>query len=107
MSKKKAESQEGAAQGAPDFEKALARLEAIVEEMEGGKLSLEAMLSRFEEGQALVKICAAKLEQVERRIEILVKAGDKVTAKPFDESGSGEEPEEEAEAGGKEEGLPF
>ena len=34
-------------------------------------------------------------------------AGDKVTAKPFDESGSGEEPEEEAEAGGKEEGLPF
>lgn len=106
MSKKRTESQDGI-QGGPDFEKALARLEAIVEEMEGGKLSLEAMLSRFEEGQALVKVCSAKLEQVERRIEILVKAGDKITAKPFDESGTGEEPERESAAESKDEGLPF
>ena len=85
------------------FEKALGRLETIVEEMESGKLSLEDMMKRFEEGQGLVKVCSSKLNQVERRIEILVKDGESVKAEPFadsaDEAGSGhDEP-------GK--GLPF
>lgn len=65
------------------FEKALGRLETIVEEMESGTLSLEDMMKRFEEGQALVKLCSGKLNQVERRIEILVKEGDAVTVEPF------------------------
>jgi len=106
MSKKKNESLEGNEE-TPDFEKALARLEVIVQEMESGKLSLEAMLVRFEEGQALVKVCAGKLEQVERRIEILVKAGDKVVARPFDEAEAGAAPEEEPAAGDTDPGLPF
>jgi exodeoxyribonuclease VII small subunit len=85
------------------FEKALARLETIVEEMESGSLSLEDMMKRFEEGQALVKLCSGKLNQVERRIEILVKEGESVTAEPFaDSAAPAEEPADEPGNG-----LPF
>lgn len=85
------------------FEKALGRLETIVEEMEGGTLSLEDMMARFEEGQRLVKLCSAKLNQVERRIEILVKEGENVTAEPFEEED--EAPAEKDDEPGN--GLPF
>lgn len=57
----------------PDFEKSLERLETIVQEMETGGLSLEKMMRHFEEGMRLVKFCSAKLNEVERKIEILVK----------------------------------
>jgi len=73
------------------FEKALERLESIVSEMEGGSLSLDKMISRFEEGQSLLKFCTQKLNEVERKIEVLVKKGDKVSTEPFDEK-SVEEP---------------
>lgn len=85
------------------FEKALARLETIVEEMESGSLSLEDMMKRFEEGQALVKLCAGKLNQVEKRIEILVREGETVKAEPFaDSATSTEAPSDEPGNG-----LPF
>lgn len=91
MSKKRSEEQ-AEPQDDISFEKALGRLETIVEEMEGGTLSLEDMMKRFEEGQGLVKVCGAKLNQVERRIEILARNGDSVTAEPFEEQA---EPESE------------
>lgn len=69
---------------APDFEKALARLEKIVEEMEGGDLGLEAMMARFEEGQKLLAFCGTRLRDIEKKIEILTREGDAVVAKPFD-----------------------
>ncbi len=100
MSKKKADEQ-APKQDDVSFEKALGRLETIVEEMESGKLSLEDMMKRFEEGQSLVKICSSKLNQVERRIEILVKEGDTVIAEPFAESSN----ESDDETRGN--GLPF
>ena len=112
MTRKKTESQDPAA-GTPAFEEALDRLETIVGEMEGGKLSLEDMMARFEEGQSLVKICTQKLNQVERRIEILMKEGDHVVAKPFAEQGEGadeetaeDDPKADAE-GDAPGGLPF
>ncbi|MCZ7592789.1 MAG: exodeoxyribonuclease VII small subunit [Kiritimatiellae bacterium] len=67
-----------------DFEKSLARLEALVKEMEGGALSLDKMMERFEEGSQLIKICDAKLNEVEKKIETLVKKGEAVTTEPFD-----------------------
>ncbi|OGV57443.1 MAG: exodeoxyribonuclease VII small subunit [Lentisphaerae bacterium RIFOXYA12_FULL_48_11] len=67
------------------FEKALERLEEIVEEMEGGSLSLDKMIAGFEEGQTLLKFCTQKLNEVEKKIEVLVKKGDKVSTEPFDE----------------------
>ena len=67
------------------FEKALERLEEIVEEMEGGSLSLDKMIAGFEEGQALLKFCTQKLNEVEKKIEVLVKKGDKISTEPLDE----------------------
>jgi exodeoxyribonuclease VII small subunit len=53
------------------FEAALARLEAIVQELEGKDLSLEETLARYEEGSRLVRVCTLRLEQAEQRIQEL------------------------------------
>jgi exodeoxyribonuclease VII small subunit len=66
------------------FEKALERLEQIVAEMESGKLSLERMISHFEEGSKLVKYCSGKLNEVEKKIELLLTKDGQVTTVPFD-----------------------
>ena len=65
------------------FEKSLERLETIVREMESGEISLEKMMKHFEEGMGLVGICSAKLNEVERKIELLVKKGAQTTLVPF------------------------
>ncbi len=67
----------------PNFEKALERLETIVGEMDTGSLELDMMMKRFEEGMGLVKFCSQKLNEVEKKIEILVKKGDETVAEPF------------------------
>lgn len=67
-----------------DFEKSLERLEAIVEEMESGDLSLEQMIKHFEEGSKLVTLCSGKLNEVEQKIEKLVKKGGTLIAEPFE-----------------------
>lgn len=67
-----------------DFEKSLERLEAIVEEMESGELSLEQMIKHFEEGSKLVTLCSGKLNEVEQKIEKLVKKGGELTTEPFE-----------------------
>lgn len=67
-----------------DFEKSLERLETIVEEMEGGELSLEQMIKHFEEGSKLVTLCTGKLNEVEQKIEKLVKKGGELTSEPFE-----------------------
>ncbi len=56
------------------FEKALDRLEQIVETLEGGDTSLEKALELFEEGVVLSRRCNQRLEAAERRLEVL--AGD-------------------------------
>ena len=58
------------------FDEALKRLETIVEQMESGTMDLDAMVAAFEEGQKLVQVCSQKLNEVERRIETLVKGPD-------------------------------
>ncbi|MDY0145577.1 MAG: exodeoxyribonuclease VII small subunit [Kiritimatiellia bacterium] len=71
------------------FEKALERLEEIAAAMESGDLGLEKMVAAFEEGQKLVKLCSSKLNEVEKKIEILVKQADgTVTAEPFGDEGT-------------------
>jgi exodeoxyribonuclease VII small subunit len=70
----------------PNFEQSLARLEQLVREMEGGQLSLEKMMSHFEEGMALVKTCGDKLNEVEAKIEMLVKQGGKIVSQPLPEN---------------------
>jgi exodeoxyribonuclease VII small subunit len=75
------------------FEEALARLEAIVAELERGELPLEDSMRIFEEGIKLSKVCLKMLDDAERRVEILVKDKDgRKRARPF-------ELEENVEAG--------
>ena len=58
------------------FEDALERLETIVEELEGGELSLEQSLRHYEEGMKLSKRLTKTLDEAEKTIERLVEAGD-------------------------------
>lgn len=68
------------------FEPALARLEEIVQELEEGDLPLEQSLKLFEEGIKLSRICNARLEEAERKVEILLKdKGGRLNAQPFEE----------------------
>jgi exodeoxyribonuclease VII small subunit len=70
----------------PTFEGSLKRLEEIVAQLEGDKLALEQSLEIFEEGVKLVRFCAGRLDEAERRIEILLadKEGQ-LRAEPFPE----------------------
>ena len=54
-----------------DFEDALDKLESIVRELEEGELNLETSLTRYEEGVRLARFCNDKLEEAEKRIEVL------------------------------------
>jgi exodeoxyribonuclease VII small subunit len=49
------------------------RLEAIVEQMESGKLALEDLIIRYEEGMSLVKTCQERLASAEQKIEIIAR----------------------------------
>jgi exodeoxyribonuclease VII small subunit len=55
------------------FETALEELEVVVEQLETGELSLEDSLEAFEKGVGLVKFCSQKLDEVEKKVELLVK----------------------------------
>jgi exodeoxyribonuclease VII small subunit len=54
------------------FEEAMDKLEAIVARLESGDVPLEAAIELFQEGMALSRLCGQKLDQVERRIEMLL-----------------------------------
>jgi exodeoxyribonuclease VII small subunit len=70
---------------APDFESALKRLEEIVKKLETGELSLDSALELFEEGIKLSRFCHTRLEQAERRVDILLKSDSgQVRAVPFE-----------------------
>ena len=68
-----------------DFEAAMDRLEAIVDQMESGKMPLEELIVRYEEGMKLVKVCQERLASAEQRIAIITRnhAG-KPSVEPFE-----------------------
>ncbi len=57
------------------FETKLKELESIVAELEGGTLSLEESISKFEKGIELSKECTKSLEEAEKKINILTETG--------------------------------
>lgn len=59
------------------FETAMKRLEDIVRELETGELSLEDSLKRFEEGIKLSRFCSNKLDEIEKKVSILVENKEK------------------------------
>jgi exodeoxyribonuclease VII small subunit len=73
------------------FEKALARLEAIVDELEDGKLALEASITRFEEGVTLTRFLESELGRAQKRVEELVESAGGTATRPW----TGDEPEED------------
>jgi exodeoxyribonuclease VII small subunit len=76
------------------FEDALNKLEKIVSKLEDGEIPLEESLKLFEEGIRLSRLCNQKLEEAEKRVEILMKGKNGVIKpQPFDPStGSGQAP---------------
>ena len=76
---------------APSFEEALEQLEGIVDRLEDGELDLEEALLAFEDGVKLSRQCAAQLDSAEQRVEVLVRQGRELVARPFE---AGEEAEE-------------
>ncbi len=63
------------------FEKAMTRLESIVEELERGDLDIDKSLEIFEEGIKMSRLCSKKLNEAEAKIEKLSKGkkGDLIT----------------------------
>ena len=55
------------------FEEALQELETIVHRLEDGNLSLDESLALFEEGIKLSRLCAQRLDEAEKKIELLLK----------------------------------
>jgi exodeoxyribonuclease VII small subunit len=69
-----------------DFESALKSLEDIVLQLETGDLALDRALDLFEEGINISRFCNSKLEEAERKVEILVKSADGgIKETPFSE----------------------
>jgi len=65
-----------------DFEAAISELDTIVKKLEEGDLPLEQSLALYERGVQLSRFCHARLEEAERRIEILTERGDLKPAPP-------------------------
>ena len=69
-----------------NFESSLKELERIVEQLEAGDLPLERSLELFEQGVQLSRDCQRRLDDAERKVEILLKGNDGAyTPVPFDE----------------------
>jgi exodeoxyribonuclease VII small subunit len=78
-----------------DFEAAIAELESIVKKLEEGDLPLEKSLELYERGVQLSRFCHSRLEEAERRIEIVNERGELRPAPPSlrlpDEDGENED----------------
>ena len=72
----------------PDFERSLAELEAIVDKLEQGELSLDESLRHFERGVQLTRVCQSALKQAEQKVQILLRKsggdGDQFDTADFD-----------------------
>lgn len=95
------------------FEDELAELESVVERIDSGELSLEESITAFEHGVGLVRTLNHKLDEVDRRVEVLTRTGsgelktapyqgdgesrDQTAAGPADDDGG-----DDVERGGKE-----
>jgi exodeoxyribonuclease VII small subunit len=70
------------------LEKALAELEALVERLESGELSLQQALKEFERGVKLTRQCQTALKEAEQKVEILLKRADDAEPVPFEPDAS-------------------
>jgi exodeoxyribonuclease VII small subunit len=67
------------------FEEALSELEALVERMESGDLTLEESLAAFEQGISLTRHCQEALQVAEQKVEILTARTPDAATEPFED----------------------
>jgi len=67
----------------PDFEQALAELEALVARLERGDMPLDDALKTFERGVELTRQCQGSLKAAQQRVEILLKRNGQTESEPF------------------------
>jgi len=72
------------------FEEDIKRLQKIVEELAGGKLTLGDSLKKYEEGVKLAQGCAAMLNDAQRKVELLMKKEGKFSLEKFDDETNGD-----------------
>ncbi|RJG24057.1 exodeoxyribonuclease VII small subunit [Paenibacillus thiaminolyticus] len=77
------DNQEKATNQEMSFETAMEKLEHIVEQLESGDVPLEQAIELFQEGMGLSGLCSRKLEQVERKIEVLSEQNGELKRQPF------------------------
>ena len=70
----------------PSFEQSLDELEALVERMESGDLTLEESLGAFERGVALTRACQQALQNAQQKVEILTADTPDAATEPFDDA---------------------
>jgi exodeoxyribonuclease VII small subunit len=81
------------------FEKALERLQEIVTEMEDPEKGLEASLSLFEEGVALSRFCRSRIDEIQKRVEVVLKeTPEGLVTSPLDEEVDEDSDEDEEDA---------
>jgi exodeoxyribonuclease VII small subunit len=68
---------------APSFEDQLAELEALVDTLERGDLSLEQSLAAFERGILLTRTCQQALDTAEQKVRILTSTAEDAQPEPF------------------------
>jgi len=69
----------------PDFETALTELEALVEKMEQGDLSLDESLKQFERGVQLTRACQQALKDAEQKVQVLMEKDGQTSLEPFED----------------------
>ncbi|MDD5408836.1 MAG: exodeoxyribonuclease VII small subunit [Candidatus Omnitrophica bacterium] len=73
------------------FEEDLKKLQKIVEELSGGKITLGESLKKYEEGVKLAQSCSRTLADAQRKVELLMKKDGKFDLEKFDEPAPEEE----------------
>ena len=73
-----------------NLEKSLADLETLVAELEGGELSLEDAMKKFEQGIKLTRTCQNILKDAEQKVEILLENNGEDTLTSFDNKTNGD-----------------
>ena len=66
------------------FEQALARLEQIVKELEGGNVPLDDLMRLYDEGTTLVKTCTEKITAAEQKVRLVQMKNGTVTEEAFE-----------------------
>ncbi|HBR02851.1 MAG TPA: exodeoxyribonuclease VII small subunit [Ruminiclostridium sp.] len=65
------------------YEQAATELESVVGLLESGEMTLEESIRMFERGVSLVRLCNKKLDDIEKRITLIIEGKDGVTEKDF------------------------